>query len=131
MSDLGALCRACGLCCDGSLFGRVTLDPSEVETARKNRLRVLPSGASFEQPCSALGAAPDFACAAYAERPRRCREFTCKLYARHEREGGPLEARLEAVRRARELLKLAEGAPDDEMALGELRERMERDFERA
>ncbi|HEX4512912.1 MAG TPA: YkgJ family cysteine cluster protein [Polyangiaceae bacterium] len=102
MSDLEALCRSCGLCCDGSLFGRVPLAPSEVPSARKVGLRVIASEKSFEQPCNALG--QDRACAIYRARPAACRSFTCRLLGTHAREGGALEPRLAIVRRTRELL---------------------------
>jgi len=119
MTDLEKLCRSCGLCCDGSLFGRVPLAPDE----RKTRLRVVSSGASFEQPCSAFSGT----CAIYEERPRACRAFTCRLYERHQREGGPLEPRLASVRRARALLATARpDEPHDELA-----SLLERDFARA
>jgi Fe-S-cluster containining protein len=108
MDDLATLCRACGLCCDGSLFGRVGLDAEEVEPARKTHLRVLDSGKAFEQPCPALlavdGDGERRACSIYADRPRSCRRFVCRLHDRHRREGGPLEPRLAAVRRARRLV---------------------------
>lgn len=106
MSDLTLLCRSCGLCCDGSLFGRVDLEPHEVVTARRHRLRVVASGTAFEQPCSALqagSAGAERECVIYDERPAACRRFVCRLYERHRTEGGPLEARLERVRRVRTL----------------------------
>jgi Fe-S-cluster containining protein len=92
------------MCCDGSLFGRVPLAPEEVDRARK-RLRVIASKTSFEQPCSAHDETR--ACAIYDERPLACRKFTCRLYERHRAEGGPLEARLAVVARARALIARA------------------------
>jgi hypothetical protein len=99
-------------------------------------LRVLRSARSFEQPCAALertgpgangfvrspeavpGAEPLVTrrCGIYEDRPRSCRRFTCRLYERHRREGGPLEERLAVVRRLRELVACLEAAgftPDD------------------
>jgi len=107
--DLAKLCQSCGLCCDGSLFGRVGLEPEEIEPARKRRLRVIGRGTAFEQACSALVAAPGGEpgrriCSMYPDRPSACRRFVCRLHERHRREGGPIEARLIAVRRARELV---------------------------
>jgi hypothetical protein len=131
--DLTTLCRSCGLCCDGSLYGRAVLEPHEVEPARKNGLRVLGNGKGFSQPCAAL---VDRACAVYDARPATCRRFTCRLYERHRREGGPLEPRLAAVRRVRELLAALEGqrvvgeatsAPE----FSELVQRLHDDFARA
>jgi hypothetical protein len=133
--ELGALCRSCGLCCDGSLFGCVTLEPEELHGARKNRLRVLQRGNAFEQPCTALSTLDEgCACSVYPERPTACRSFTCRLYDRHRREGGPLDVRLEAVRRVRRLLGLLEVVTDEEArraVVAELTRRMEDDFARA
>jgi Fe-S-cluster containining protein len=105
--DLALLCQSCGMCCDGSLFGRVDLEPEEVETARRHRLRVLPEARAFEQPCAALASSgPGLAtrrCSMYDERPASCRRFACRLYDRHRQEGGPIEERLRVVRRVRDL----------------------------
>lgn len=134
-NDLEMLCRSCGLCCDGSLFGSVTLQSDEVRRARKSRLVVLQRGNAFEQPCAALSTSGDrCACSIYAERSRACREFTCRLHDRHRREGGPLEVRLEAVRRVRMLLRVVETTADEReraAAIAELTRRMEADFARA
>src|SRR4051794_40492279 len=133
--ELEALCRSCGLCCDGSLFGRVTLEAEEVRGARALHLHVLERGNAFEQPCSALSTLDDrCACSIYEGRPRACRAFTCRLYDRHRREGGPLEERLEAVRAVRALLQSLATTRDDEArrsAIAELSERTEEDFARA
>jgi Fe-S-cluster containining protein len=134
-SELEALCRSCGLCCDGSLFGCVPLEPDELRGARKNHLHVLQRGKAFEQPCSALGTLGDgCACSVYSDRPRSCRAFTCRLYDRHRREGGPLEGRLGAVRRVRALLRFLALTADEEArraAIAELARRMEDNFARA
>lgn len=98
---LQALCRACGLCCDGSLFGRAGLDSDELDVARRLRLRVVSNGASFEQPCAAFS---NRACTAYDERPRSCRRFVCRLHERARSERRVLDVYLPRVERARELL---------------------------
>jgi Fe-S-cluster containining protein len=134
-AELEALCRACGLCCDGSLFGRVTLEPDEVQGVRKNGLRVLQRGTAFEQPCSALVTqGEERVCSIYSERPRACLRFICRLYDRHQREGGPLDAKLAAVGRVRALLQLLESTVDEDArraVVAELTQRMDDDFARA
>lgn len=117
MSDLHALCRACGMCCDGTLFGRAQLDADEIDVARRLRLRVVQSAsssASFEQRCSAL--AGD-GCTIYDERPRSCRRFVCRLHDRARAGNGSLDEHLGRVRRARELLAHLEesGVVDPEL----------------
>jgi Fe-S-cluster containining protein len=112
--ELALLCRSCGLCCDGSLFGRVDLEPEEVEPARRLRLRVLHNAKGFEQPCAALArSGPGLdgcLCTIYDDRPLSCRRFTCRLYDRHRREGGSIEERLSVVRRVRSLVARLEAS---------------------
>jgi hypothetical protein len=135
--ELTALCQSCGLCCDGSLFGRVDLAPDEVEPARRHGLRVLGNGRSFRQPCAALvplaaaAELPRRACSSYEHRPAACRRFVCRLYDRHRREGGPLEPRLAAVQRVRQLLAALESQPRAPELVDELAKRVEDDFARA
>jgi hypothetical protein len=106
--ELATLCQSCGLCCDGSLFGRVPLATEEALAARQRHLRVLANGTAFEQPCTALaspnGADERRVCSVYRDRPRACRGFVCRLHERHRREGGPLEPRIATVRRVRQLI---------------------------
>lgn len=112
-ADLAILCRSCGLCCDGSLFGRVDLEPEEVEPARRHRLRLVRGDHAFEQPCAAFdtsGPAADRRCFIYDERPRSCHRFTCRLYERYRTEGGPVESRIAVVRRVRQLVACLEAS---------------------
>jgi Fe-S-cluster containining protein len=110
-AELALLCRSCGLCCDGSLFGIGDLDPDEVEPARRLRLRVLPNARGFEQPCAALSSSgAEHRCSIYEARPRACRRFACRLHDRHRREGGAIEARLAVVRRVRDLVHRLEAS---------------------
>jgi Fe-S-cluster containining protein len=124
-AELALLCRSCGLCCDGSLFGRVDLEAMEVEPAKRRGLRILTNGNGFEQPCAAHA---QTGCAIYEERPLSCRRFTCRLYERHRREGGPIEKRLAAVRRVRALLA---GLAPSGAVPPELTSRLEEDFARS
>jgi hypothetical protein len=77
----GDLCLSCGLCCDGSLFDVVKLEPAD--DARKLKMLGLPVTVSrsnaalarFPQPCAAL--CTDRTCRVYADRPSQCRIFEC------------------------------------------------------
>lgn len=63
------LCLSCGLCCDGSLFWAVPLEPGEdlpAQLAADGRLR---------QPCACFNGA----CTIYADRPAACRSFDCRV----------------------------------------------------
>lgn len=76
-----SLCTACGMCCDGTIFGFVP-------TSEEDRQR-LPAGIfSFEtngeklgffQPCAALEGT---CCSVYSERPENCRKFNCGVLTR-------------------------------------------------
>lgn len=81
MEPAEELCRACGLCCDGTLFDLVKLEASD-DGARLKALglpvkvsRGRSPVARFPQPCSALCA--DRTCRLYADRPWQCRTFEC------------------------------------------------------
>ncbi|MCY1029906.1 YkgJ family cysteine cluster protein [Corallococcus sp. BB11-1] len=76
---LSTLCLHCGMCCDGTLFTQVPLQPHESGalgqrglplTTREDGAVVLP------QPCAALNGR---CCTAYTERPEACRRYRCQL----------------------------------------------------
>lgn len=78
-SALSTLCRACGLCCDGSLFTHVGLEPAEIDQLRVLGIptRTLRSGTQvLPQRCSALEGRD---CRIYADRPKSCADYNCKL----------------------------------------------------
>ena len=75
MSD-ESLCKACGLCCDGTLFTLVPLTAADVTPPGLN-VEVRPSGARvLKQPCSALEGT---CCTVYEQRPVACRGYQCLL----------------------------------------------------
>jgi len=73
------LCPACGMCCNGVLFGDVELQARDdagkltalgMELFRKGRKRC------FNQPCACFDGK---LCRIYADRPVRCHTFECRL----------------------------------------------------
>ncbi len=95
-----ALCRACGLCCDGTLFTRVPLGVHEAAAPGLD-VRVTEGGGRYvPQRCAALN---EGGCTVYASRPRACAQFECLLFgALREGEVSLAEA-LQVVRGAREV----------------------------
>lgn len=99
------LCLACGLCCDGTLFGHVKLGPRDDAKKLKalglpvSVTRTAPRVTHFRQPCAALCA--DRTCRVYADRPAQCRAFECGVFK--DAEAGRIEfaAALRLVKRAR------------------------------
>ena len=90
------LCLKCGICCDGTLFKDVELQPSD-DAARLRQLglelrkgpvarskcehqtrRTPTPPTSLAQPCLAL--CGNLECRIYAERPTHCRDFECALF---------------------------------------------------
>ena len=101
------LCLACGLCCDGTLFADVELQPGDSaerlralgQKLRRGKDSTGNSVQKFSQPCPALG--PDCRCAFYADRPTRCREFDCAVLRSVQSGELTPEAALRRIRHAR------------------------------
>jgi uncharacterized protein len=76
------LCPACGLCCNGVLFGDVELQPGDdanhLETLGMD-LFVKGRKQRFNQPCACFDGK---LCRIYDDRPSRCRSFECRLLQR-------------------------------------------------
>ena len=81
---LSALCVACGLCCDGSLFRFLPVEPGDAGAHRALGLPVVKQSGRLAMPlpCAKLEAR---CCTVYAQRPPGCRAFVCHLGHRLER----------------------------------------------
>ena len=95
------LCPACGLCCNGVLFGDVELQrgdnpkrlaESGMELSRKGRKQC------FNQPCACFDGKW---CQIYAERPKRCRTFECQLLKQVQAGKTTVPAALNSIAEAR------------------------------
>lgn len=130
------LCLACGLCCDGTLFADVELQPGDSAERLRELGQKLRRGKDaegnpvhkFAQPCPALGA--DCRCAFYAERPARCRDFDCALLRAVQAGTLPVAT---ALRRIREARKQRDAVRRALLKLGdrELSKPLSRRFQRA
>ena len=102
-SPLSTLCRGCGLCCDGSLFSHVGLEPEDVD-----RLRALgiptetrrSGSVVLAQRCSALKGRD---CQIYKDRPASCASYQCLLAESLVEGRVTLEAAQAIVRKAQRL----------------------------
>ena len=98
--SLGALCQACGLCCDGTLFSVVPLATNERPPLGVT-VETKPTGArALRQPCSALAGT---CCTVYEQRPLACRRYQCLLYEALQSEEENLAGALRIVARAKAL----------------------------
>lgn len=112
------LCASCGLCCDGSLFGYVTVSLSEMEAlvARDVAVGSRPDGDGYRlsQRCPALEGT---LCRAYEVRPSGCRAYECQLYAAHRDREVSTEEALRTVEEAKALLQqLSEALPSSPLS---------------
>ncbi len=84
MTPAGALCTACGACCNGTLFDEVPLEREEIALGPRLRLPIVPAGddACMALPCARLDEAT---CTIYLERPSTCRTYRCGLLEDLER----------------------------------------------
>lgn len=75
----GDLCHHCGLCCTGLLFRHVRLgssDKSFMETYEVQARESSSDGTVMRLPCSFRDGT---SCRVYADRPRKCRSYSCIL----------------------------------------------------
>ncbi len=99
MSDAGSeLCRACGLCCDGTLFDTLRLTDDEARDPAL-ALPVLDDGGrpAVRFPCPAHRGG----CTIYAARPSTCQAYRCNLLDRVESDELDLAAAMARVREVR------------------------------
>jgi uncharacterized protein len=99
--DPERLCRACGLCCDGTLFDHVSVKPQEVSALKACGMALEPGQEGFwnlRHPCSAWD---ETMCRIYAVRPSACRNFECLLLRAHAEGEVTLSEALDVVSRAR------------------------------
>src|SRR5215216_8147024 len=100
------LCPACGLCCNGVLFGDVEL---QAEDDRKGlaalglRLHQKRKTLLLSQPCSCFDGK---LCGIYTDRPVRCRKFNCRLVQDVQNGDRTVPAALKSIKRARRQVKL-------------------------
>lgn len=101
LSNASAICRSCGLCCNGAVSLAGALRPAEVSRARRCGLDVCETTKVpvFRLPCPQFR---DHQCAVYddPDRPQTCRGYWCWVLQRY------VDGRLTA-RSAQKLVRLA------------------------
>jgi len=100
------LCPACGLCCNGVLFGDVQLQRSDNTKKLSSMGLVLKQRggkSQFPQPCSCFDGK---LCGIYENRPARCRSFECRLLQQVNAGKIKPEVALKSIAEARQLVKL-------------------------
>lgn len=126
LSIASRLCLACGMCCDGTVYGVARLDREEIPkaVARGFRPCTAPNGSdAFDFPCSHLDGK---ACTIYDQwRPQVCGDYFCALQdrvkANEMTEAQALET-IAATLKSRDQLR--EVLPPDE-TLAQARQRFE------
>ena len=85
ISSSQALCLACGMCCDGTLFLDGYLRPEDrlaPLTAAGMKIAINHGQQIFTQPCAAH---EEGQCTVYRDRPKVCRSYRCELLKRFTR----------------------------------------------
>ncbi len=74
--DSAIACQECGLCCTGAIFTHIKI--SNKESSLLPQLKTKAKGADIEMilPCYYF---QSNSCSVYANRPKRCQTYTCKL----------------------------------------------------
>lgn len=101
-----SLCLSCGLCCDGTLFGKVPLkSDDDLLPLQKAGIEILTKGTkiNFKQPCAAYR---ENCCQVYADRPTNCRKYRCELLKKYESGKITREEARQKINRVRELENL-------------------------
>ena len=102
LEAVSQLCPACGLCCNGVLFGDVELQRGDnakqlaslgMDLQKKKNGKIC-----FTQPCSCFDGK---FCAIYESRPKRCRSFECRLLERTQSRKVSVSSALKAIAEAR------------------------------
>ncbi len=77
------LCVGCGMCCDGTLYGRARVSPGEEPRIAAAGLKLIEGDDKtyFRLPCRFSDCGQ---CTIYEDRFDICRSFTCGLYRRQE-----------------------------------------------
>lgn len=77
MSEEGALCIACGMCCSGTIFDSINLDPTETKLMAARGGSLADEGpTAIPFPCPMLEGT---CCTIYASRPKLCRSYRCEV----------------------------------------------------
>ncbi len=101
------LCLQCAICCDGTLFARIHLNPTDAATLTARGFELARrghGGFSLPLPCQALEGCR---CTQYESRPGSCRAFRCDLLRAHEEGRVTFEEALEVVAEAKRLRRTA------------------------
>ncbi|NNF00874.1 MAG: YkgJ family cysteine cluster protein [Pyrinomonadaceae bacterium] len=83
-SKTQSLCLTCGICCDGTLLGKVKLrdgDPQQPLKAVGIQIETKDTKSSFRLGCAGYRGN---SCQIYADRPESCRSFRCELLKKYE-----------------------------------------------
>lgn len=103
------LCLQCGLCCDGSVFATVRLQPADDPEHLRQAgltLRGPPTSRRFAQPCPMLEGCR---CRIYPQRPSHCQTFDCALLKRLRQGKVSLPEAAREVHGARRLVEAVRG----------------------
>jgi len=105
ITELSRLCVECGLCCDGSLFRFLPVEPADSARHQALSLPVVTQSGRLAMalPCRRLEVRR---CSVYDVRPPGCRGFVCHLGSRLERQEVAFLPALALVREAQRRIEV-------------------------
>jgi len=98
-----SICLDCGLCCDGTMFHAVDLEPSDDVNPLRRKGAVLTSddlSRRVQLPCVGFDGS---CCTIYESRPAACRTYVCSLLESVRKGDTTVSDARSVIRRAREL----------------------------
>ncbi|MGA9525676.1 MAG: YkgJ family cysteine cluster protein [Myxococcaceae bacterium] len=101
------LCQQCAICCDGTLFPRIPLSPTDARTLSANGFALArrSNGAvSLPLACQALEGTR---CTRYDLRPGSCRAYRCDLLVEVEEGRSTFDEALRVIEEAKRLRRTA------------------------
>lgn len=111
---LSTLCLRCGMCCDGSLFTHVSLQPDETTALQRRGVPLSRREDGTQALAQHCGALDGRTCTVYSDRPASCRRYHCQLFAALAEKEVSLEEALGVVDQAHALrASLERELPDD------------------
>ncbi|WP_214652188.1 YkgJ family cysteine cluster protein [Novosphingobium jiangmenense] len=121
------LCLACGLCCNGTVYGYAIIREDEVEEAARigmNTMRTMDKSPAFLMACNWLDGA---ACTRYTQwRPSICGDYFCRVQKRAEKQDLTEEQAFARIANARRMAEEVKALLPDGMPMSQARHEFRR-----
>ncbi len=104
-SKSAQICLSCGFCCNGLLGNHEKLEIDEAELLSQLGLTPYQKKVDYDAFCLPCSCLKNGKCSAYAYRPKKCRDFQCKLLKEYLQGTTSFEESIKLVRKAISLME--------------------------